>query len=248
MGLRNPDTGKVYDADDALDSVFECNCCNPWTCPIGKEAFISGYSCADYTKSHPNEAARLMGYEVVEDDAVEGMCCDCTHSGPCCDWSENEDCQHKKEDGTCWVPYTKEEANMDKPRICEVLGVEVGEDVKYRHTDGTEENICVCEGGRIIISSLSCKLPTVAVLINAINHPDRIIRKPRFTQQEVERAKAIKVLLPEINAIKYDGAWTQCLEIVDGTYFQREVITRHLFPSVEKGQVYTLDEIIGGAQ
>ena len=26
-----------------------------------------------------------------------------------------------------------------------------------------------------------------------------------FTQQEVERAKAIKVLLPEINAIKYIG-------------------------------------------
>ena len=159
-----------------------------------------------------------MGYEVVEDDKVVE------------------------------TDTVKKEANMDKPRICEVLGVEVGEDVKYRHTDGTEENICVCEGGRIIISSLSCKLPTVAVLINAINHPDRIIRKPRFTQQEVERAKAIKVLLPEINAIKYDGAWTQCLEIVDGTYFQREVITRHLFPSVEKGQVYTLDEIIGGAQ
>ena len=148
----------------------------------------------------------------------------------------------------CWVPYTKEEANMDKPRIAQVLGVEVGEDVKYRHTDGSEENLCVCEDGRVIISSLSCKITATSVLINAINHPDRIIRKPRWTEQEVERAKAIKVLLPEINAIKYDGAWTQCLEIVDGTYFQREVITRHLFPSVEKGQVYTLDEIIGGAQ
>ena len=32
------------------------------------------------------------------------------------------------------------------------------------------------------------------------------------------------------------------------TFFQREVITRHLFPSVEKGQVYTFDEIIGCAQ
>lgn len=182
--------------------------------------------CHEYVRANPYEAARLMGYEVVEDD--------CDQSQISCNQVANKS--------------QKEEANMDKPRICEVLGVEVGEDVKYRHTDGTEENICVCEGGRIIISSLSCKLPTVAVLINAINHPDRIIRKPRFTQQEVERAKAIKVLLPEINAIKYDGAWTQCLEIVDGTYFQREVITRHLFPSLEKGQVYTLDEIIGGAQ
>jgi hypothetical protein len=146
------------------------------------------------------------------------------------------------------MPAPVEEANMDKPRICEVLGVEVGEDVKYRHTDGTEENICVCEDGRVIISSLSCKISTVAVLINAINHPDRIIRKPHWTEQEVERAKAIKVLLPEINAIKCNGALTQFLEIVDGTYFQREVITRYLFPSVEKGHVYTLDEIIGGAQ
>lgn len=88
---------------------------------------------------------------------------------------------------------------MDKPRIAQVLGVEVGEDVKYRHTDGTAENICVCEDGRVIISSLSCKMSTVAVLINAINHPDRIIRKPRWTEQEVERAKA-KPHMPFYNA------------------------------------------------
>lgn len=48
-------------------------------------------------------------------NTVEGMCCDCAHGGPCCSWDENEDCQHRKKDGTCWVPYTKEEANMDKP-------------------------------------------------------------------------------------------------------------------------------------
>lgn len=52
MKFRNNETGEVYDADDALDSVFECNCCNPGTCPIGKEAFISGYSCADFTDPH----------------------------------------------------------------------------------------------------------------------------------------------------------------------------------------------------
>ena len=194
--------------------------------------------CHEYVRANPHEAARLMGYEVVEDDEPR-TCFNCIGCEIEKDFDPQEGCKN-------WVK--RKEANMDKPRICEVLGVEVGEDVKYRHTDGTEENICVCEDGRVIISSLSCKISTVAVLINAINHPDRIIRKPHWTEQEVERAKAIKVLLPEINAIKYDGAWTQCLEIVDGTYFQREVITRHLFPSVEKGQVYTLDEIIGGAQ
>ena len=143
---------------------------------------------------------------------------------------------------------------MDKPRIAQVLGVEVDEEWTV---SGNDIAIYRVSGG----VALEYAMPKyngdgyvewipagMLCLVDFINHPDRIIRKPRFTQQEAERAKAIKVLLPEINAIKYDGAWTQCLEIVDGTYFQREVITRHLFPSVEKGQVYTFDEIIGGAQ
>lgn len=39
-------------------------------------------------------------------------------------------------------------------------------------------------------------------LIDIINHPDRIIRKPRFTQQEVESAKIISVLFPEATHIE----------------------------------------------
>ena len=137
----------------------------------------------------------------------------------------------------------EKEANMDKPRICEVLGVEVGEKFTIADTDYWIE-----KNGAIFSDGNQRDLVGVSLICDVVNHPDRIIRKPRFTQQEAERAKAIKVLLPEINAIKYDGAWTQFLEIVDGTYFQREVITRYLFPSVEKGHVYTLDEIIGVLQ
>ena len=172
--------------------------------------------CHEYVRANPHEAARLMGYEVVEDGNV---------------LTKNDSKGESLE------------ANMDKPRICEVLGFDVGE--QFYIADSycnpyhiTPEGLIEDKDGDV----QDC------IALDLINYPDRIIRKPRFTQQEAERAKAIKVLLPEINAIKYDGAWTQCLEIVDGTYFQREVITRHLFPSVEKGQVYTFDEIIGGAQ
>lgn len=136
---------------------------------------------------------------------------------------------------------------MDKPRICEVLGVEPEEKFKIRGNMLGRFRINKYGTFQIEISNDCWGTSTLECLNILINHPENIIRKPRWTEQEVERAKAIKVLLPEINAIKYDGAWTQCLEIVDGTYFQREVITRHLFPSVEKGHVYTLDEIIGGA-
>ena len=139
------------------------------------------------------------------------------------------------------VDIRLKEANMDKPRICEVLGVEVGEKFTIADTDYWIE-----KNGAIFSDGNPRDLVGVSLICDAVNHPDRIIRKPHWTEQEVERAKAIKVLLPEINAIKCNGALTQFLEIVDGTYFQREVITRHLFPSVEKGHVYTLDEIIGG--
>lgn len=182
--------------------------------------------CHEYVRANPYEAARLMGYEVVEDD--------CDQSQISCNQVANKS--------------QKEEANMDKPRICEVLGVEPEEKFEIRGNTLGRFRINKYGTFQIEISNDCWGVSTVECLNNLINHPENIARKPRFTQKEVERAKAIKVLLPEINAIKYDGAWTQCLEIVDGTYFQREVITRHLFPSVEKGQVYTFDEIIGGAQ
>lgn len=182
--------------------------------------------CHEYVRANPYEAARLMGYEVVEDD--------CDQSQISCNQVANKS--------------QKEEANMDKPRICEVLGVEPEEKFEIRGNTLGRFRINKYGTFQIEISNDCWGVSTVECLNILINHPENIIRKPRWTEQEVERAKAIKVLLPEINAIKYDGAWTQCLEIVDGTYFQREVITRHLFPSVEKGHVYTLDEIIGGAQ
>ena len=181
--------------------------------------------CHEYVRANPYEAARLMGYEVVEDD--------CDQSQISCNQVANKS--------------QKEEANMDKPRICEVLGVEPEEKFKIRGNMLGRFRINKYGTFQIEISNDCWGTSTLECLNILINHPENITRKPRWTEQEVERAKAIKVLLPEINAIKYDGAWTQCLEIVDGTYFQREVITRHLFPSVEKGHVYTLDEIIGGA-
>ena len=71
--------------------------------------------------------------------------------------------------------------------------------------------------------------------------------KPRFTEQEVERAKAIKVLCPEIYAIKNDGAWTALIGDVDNKSCAIETVAGALFPSAKLNVVYTLDEIIGGA-
>lgn len=125
-------------------------------------------------------------------------------------------------------------------------GVEVGEDVKYRHTDGMEENLCVCEDGRVIITSLSCKMSSTSLLINAINHPDRIIRKPRFTQQDIDDAKMIRAVFGTSGTIKrYDKATTESYSTLT---FNNIYINENMFPSIKEGQEYLLDEIINGVK
>lgn len=64
MKFRDPKTGKVYqDARAALDS---------FPCPQGvscENCKFGGNKCTEkWVNEHPQEAARLMGYEVVEDD------------------------------------------------------------------------------------------------------------------------------------------------------------------------------------
>ena len=121
----------------------------------------------------------------------------------------------------------KEEANMDKPRICEVLGVEPEEKFEIRGNTL----------GRFRINKVEC-------LNNLINHPENIARKPRWTEQEVERAKAIKMLYSEAESIEMYGfgirVFNRTLVIA--------ILDLSLFPSLRQNEIITLDEIIGGAE
>lgn len=64
---------------------------------------------------------------------------------------------------------------------------------------------------------------------------------PRFTEKEVERAKAIKVLWPCAKAVvKADSG---CISVVGAPM----VLNTDHFPSIKPKETYTLDEIIGGA-
>lgn len=65
--FKNPETGEVY---DVLDSCFESGFCKKHdscsTCQIYKQK--NEEMCAVWVKNNPHEAARLMGYEVIEDE------------------------------------------------------------------------------------------------------------------------------------------------------------------------------------
>lgn len=201
MKFRSKTWKVVLTIDEALeqfcDSKKDCDYCE-------LRELVQQYAgtkkpCHEYVRANPYEAARLMGYEVVEDE--------------------------------------KEEANMNKPRICEVLGVDVDE-VFTIETPVRKSTYCrIDEKGKIYNTC-------VETLCYAINHPDCIIHKPRWTEQEVERAKAIRVLYPE--ADKLDECDPQ-IKVLN-TEFVIATLDNALFTSLRPGETIKLDEIIGGTE
>lgn len=240
MKFRNPETGEVLSISDAVDHYCKQRWCD--NCALREPVGDPDKVCADWAEYHPHEAARRRGLEVVEDDHFRGS----TKMGadyPCrtcdCGWGSISDESVRTCHDSCQAlkAYMERKANMDKPRICEVLGVEVGEHFRIEGYKG-EYHINDCGvlkwGGQTSDDAI----------YEAINHPDRIIRKPRWTEQEVERAKAIRVLWGGVDKLEKCNLH---IKAVDGTHLVA-TMSADLFPSLYPGETVTLDEIIGGAQ
>lgn len=214
MEFRNLETEEVLSISDAVDHYCKQRWCD--NCALREPVGDPDKVCADWAEYHPHEAARLMGFEVVEDEQFRE------------------------------VTKMMKEANMDKPRICDVLGVNVDEEFEFDF-DSNQVSRGTMKIGADGLRYYKDKKDWFQCwnekdLIYIINHPDRIIRKPRFTQQEVERAKAIKTLWPCAKAIV--KAESGAISVVGATI---ELNVDH-FPSLHPGKTVTLDEIIGGAE
>lgn len=199
----------------------------------------------------------------------------------------------------------EKETNMDKPRICEVLGVEVGEKFTIADTDYWIE-----KNGAIFSDGNQRDLVGVSLICDVVNHPGRIIRKPkqeqeekkvdkplkdwtigellehckchtsenencvncdvkakvgccffdcdpadldlsdkpRWTEQEVERAKAIKEIFPDAYKLARNLSAIAIYGVEDDISFYLATIQAERFHSLRPDETVTLDEIIGGAQ
>lgn len=132
---------------------------------------------------------------------------------------------------------------MDKPRICDVLGVDVGEPFGFNDFPFDEpKEFMVNENGEIRPNGDGCITPSEICYI--INNADCILHKPRFTQREVERAKAIRIIYPGAVILK---RWPDKISVC-GKEKTLTSLSIELFPSLRLGETVTLDEIIGGAE
>lgn len=146
-----------------------------------------------------------------------------------------------------------------KPRIAEILGVEVGEAFSIDGYPTDYGMVQVCEDGKIRrrcpkeireVTQLEVghKIGSNA-LYYLLNHPECVIRKPRWTNNEIKIAKAIKAIWPEAEDIRARNGTTSAIEYrVCAGRVVLGVIYAGYFPTMRCGENYALDEIIGGAE
>lgn len=135
--------------------------------------------------------------------------------------------------------------NKNKPRICEVLGVEVGEaftaDYPYKDLGKME----VRDDGNVVCGTFKVRSNALCYLIN---NPGCIHKVPRWTPEEVELAKAIELIFPTAKSVrrKEHGLSEGLIEVKDehGSFLLPSI--SHRFPSLKSGEVILISDIIGG--
>lgn len=150
--------------------------------------------------------------------------------------------------------YKQEDLPMreeKKPRLAEVLGVEVGE--KFRIADYPVDygDVAVCTDGKVRRVRSNPPLEHgdkigANALYHIINHPENIKRCPRWTEQEVEIAKAIKLLAPAMDCIERISENRS--ELYSKLDFGAAYLPIPCIPSMKPGERIALNDIIGGRE
>lgn len=151
----------------------------------------------------------------------------------------------------------KQEDNMSenkKPRLAEALGVEVGEKFKIKGYFDGEYSFDDVVLFRLLKNGTYETTPprykgSAVALLQAIEHPERIIHMPRWTEREVEDAKNIIRLFGTEDftyAMKDENGYPG-LSDTDNFFTMGTIgLENNIFPSLKPGEFVKLTDIIGG--
>lgn len=228
MRLRKMTEYSIEEANSEFcDRQARCD-----TCPLDNPSHKKeNMSCVDWCNNHPYEAARLMGYEVLEDDEPR-TCFNCIGCEIEKDFDPQEGCKN-------WVK--RKEANMDKPLKDWTLG-EAKEYCTSRNGNCADDCIFSKKGIGMV-----CGIAPKPVWWT-------LPEKPRFTEREVEDAKTIKRMFGADNFTYIRKDQFGLCEMMDGPGDDPNVgwcaigMEEGMFPSLRPEETVTLDEIIGGAE
>lgn len=207
MKFRDPRTGEVF---EDMTKAWESFCGTVkeacYKCPLTASKTGRNLTCNDFVAKHHVEAARLMGYEVAEDHIGEA--------------TEMEEKPMKK---------------MDKPRICNVLGVEVGERFKIK---ALTPDYYIDDTGRMLVND---EYASAVSVLEAVNHPDRIIRKPRFTEEEKTLACGLHCVWPDGELLRRAP---DDLVLTSYHYGFAMPVPKDMFSGLRPGQSVRLEDVL----
>ena len=182
---------------------------------------INGEKCTEWALSHPYEAARLMGYEVVEEYTP-------THEKTHADAIENA-CVHL------------EEANMDKPLKDWTLG-EAKEYCTSRNGNCADDCIFSKKGIGMV-----CGIAPKPVWWTLPEKP----RFTQQEVEDAKTIKRMFGTDNFTHIHKDEDGWPEMMDGPgeDGTIGWCSIgMEEGMFPSIRPGETVSLDEIIGGAE
>ena len=131
-----------------------------------------------------------------------------------------------------------------KPRLAEVLGVEVEEKFYIR---GSYYNPYFVNNEGVLIDGRCFAVDPV--LSDMINHPELIECLPRWTEQEIEDAKNIIRMFGEDNfthVVKDENGWPMLSDGYEDCATFTVGLEKNIFPSLKPEQTVKLTDIIGG--
>lgn len=240
-------TGKVLSISNAVYHYCKKRWCD--NCALREPVGDPDKVCADWAETHPHEAARLMGYEVVEDEVynspTECPCSTCDHGWGSLSTEGIKSCHETCQELQAWKDSKhKKEANMDKPLKDWTLG-------ELKEYCGTA--VYQCHKGICPFKNICDRITSENQGYHVVPGDWDLTDHSRFTEQEVEDAKTIKRMFGADNFThihKDEDGWPK---MMDGPGEDGNVgwcaigMEEGMFPSLRPNETVTLDEIIGGA-